>query len=137
MVLINRQYSRCIELVRARTAQANQIGGLLAEYGITLAQGISHVARRLPGIIEDAENELPGLFRDLLQRLVVHLRELNHQVQELEEQINAWHRNNGASQKLAGIPGIGPLTASALSASIGDAKTFRNGRELATAFQWW
>jgi transposase len=117
--------------VRARTAQANQIRGLLAEYGITLAQGISHVANRLPEIIEDAENELPSLFRALLQRLVVHLRELNHQVQELEEQISAWHRNNEASQKLAGIPGVGPLTASALSASIGDARTFRNGRELA------
>ncbi len=117
--------------VRARTAQANQIRGLLAEYGITLPQGISHVANSLPEIIEDAENELPGLFRGLLQRLVVHLRGLNHQVQELEEQIDAWHRNNGASQKLARIPGIGPLTASALSASIGDAKTFHNGRELA------
>jgi transposase len=71
------------------------------------------------------------LFRGLLQRLVVHLRELNHQVQELEKQIDAWHRSNGASQKLARIPGIGPLTASALSASIGDASTFHNGRELA------
>ena len=117
--------------VRARTAQANQIRGLLSEYGITLPQGISHVANRLPEIIEDAENDLPGLFRGLLQRLVAHLRELNHQVRELEEQIEVWHRGNEASQKLAKIPGIGPLTASALSASIGDAKSFKNGRELA------
>lgn len=117
--------------VRARTAQANQLRGLLAEYGITLPQGISHVAHRLPQIIEDADHELPGLFRGLLQRLVAHLRELNHQVQELEEQIDTWHRANEASQRLAKIPGIGPLTASALSASIGDAKSFKNGRELA------
>ena len=117
--------------VRARTAQANQLRGLLAEYGITLPQGISHVAHRLPQIIEDADNELPGLFRGLLQRLVAHLRELNHQVQELEEQIDTWHRANEASQRLAKIPGIGPLTASALSASIGNAKSFKNGRELA------
>lgn len=117
--------------VRARTAQANQIRGLLSEYGITLPQGISHVANRLPAIIGDAENDLPGLFRDLLQRLFAHLRELNGQVQELEEQIDSWHRANEASQKLAKIPGIGPLTASALTASIGDAKSFRNGRELA------
>jgi transposase len=117
--------------VRARTAQANQLRGLLTEYGITLPQGISHVANRLPEIIEDAENELPGLFRGLLQRLVAHLRELNHQVQALEEQIEVWHRANEASQRLAKIPGIGPLTASALSASIGDAKSFKNGRELA------
>jgi transposase len=117
--------------VRARTAQANQIRGLLAEYGITLPQGISHVANCLPHIIEDADHELPGLFRGLLQRLVAHLRELNHQVQELEEQIDTWHRANEASQRLAKIPGIGPLTASALSASIGNAKSFKNGRELA------
>jgi len=117
--------------VRARTAQANQIRGLLAEYGITLPQGISNVASRLPEIIEDAANEFPGLFRDLLQRLVIHFRELNQQAQELEERIDAWHRANEASQKLAKIPGIGPLTASALTASIGDAKSFRNGHELA------
>ena len=117
--------------VRARTAQANQIRGLLSEYGITLPQGIHHVAKRLPEIIEDAEHDLPGLFRDLLQRLVVHLGELHRQVQELEERIDVWHRANEASQKLAKIPGIGPLTASALSASIGDAKSFKNGRELA------
>ena len=117
--------------VKARTAQANQIRGLLTEYGITLPQGISHVMRRLPEIIEDAENDLPGVFRGLLQRLGAHLRELHRQVQEVEEQIDVWHRSNDGSQKLAKIPGIGPLTASALVASIGDAKSFRNGRELA------
>jgi len=109
----------------------------MAEYGITLPQGISHVANRLPEIAEDAKNELPGLFQDLLQRLVVRLRELNHQVQELEAQIGAWHRDDIASQKLARIPGIGPLTASALSASIGYAKSFRNGRELAAWRGWY
>jgi len=117
--------------VRARTAQANQIRGLLAEYGITLPQGIGHVTKRLPEIVEDAENGLPGVFRELLTRLGTHLRGLDRQVQELEEQIHAWHRANEDSQKLAKIPGIGPLTASALIASIGDAKNFNNGRELA------
>jgi len=117
--------------VRARTAQANQIRGLLAEYGITLPQGINHVAKRVPEIVEDAENDLPGVFCELLVRLRAHLVELDRQVQELEEQINAWHRSTEASQKLAKIPGIGPLTASALIASIGDARHFKNGRELA------
>jgi transposase len=117
--------------VRARTAQANQIRGLLAEYGITLPQGIGHVTKQLPGIIEDAENDLPGVFRELLKRLGAHQKELDRQVQELEEQIHDWHRVSDESQKLARIPGIGPLTASALIASIGDARNFRNGRELA------
>ena len=117
--------------VKSRTAQANQIRGLLGEFGIVLPQGISHVAGRLPDIIEDADNELPIVFRELLLRLRSHLLELNRQIQELENQIDAWHKNNEDSQRLANIPGVGVLTASALVASIGDARCFKNGRELA------
>lgn len=117
--------------VRARTAQANQIRGLLAEYGIVIPQGICHITKRLPGILEDGERDLPGLFRQLLQRLGEHLKELDRQVGELELQIQLWHRQHSASCKLAQIPGIGPITASALVASIGDAKSFANGRQLA------
>ena len=117
--------------VKSRTAQANQIRGLLGEFGIILPQGIVHVAGRLPDIIEDADNELPIVFRELLLRLRSHLLELNRHIQELEDQIDAWHKSNEDSQRLASIPGIGVLTASALVASIGDARCFKNGRELA------
>jgi transposase len=117
--------------VKARTAQANQIRGLLAEYGIVIPQGICHITQRLPGILEDGESDLPGMFRQLLQRLGEHLKELDRQVGELELQIQLWHREHDASRKLAQIPGIGPITASALVASIGDAKSFKNGRQLA------
>ena len=117
--------------VKARTAQANQIRGLLAEYGIVIPQGIGHITKRLPEILEDGENELPGVFRQLLQRLGDHLKELDRQVGELEVQIQTWHRESEASKKLAQIPGIGPITASALVASIGDAKSFQNARQLA------
>ena len=110
--------------VKARTAQANQIRGLLAEHGIIIPQGISHIATRLPEILEDGENELPGVFRQLIDRLGSHLKELDRQVNELETQIQAWHRENPDSKKLAQIPGIGPITASALVASIGNAKNF-------------
>jgi transposase len=116
--------------VKSRTAQANQIRGLLGEFGIVLPQGIVHVAGRLPDIIEDADNELPIVFRELLLRLRSHLLELNRQIQELEDQIDAWHKNNEDSLRLAKIPGIGVLTASALVASIGDARCFNSGREL-------
>lgn len=87
--------------VKSRTAQANQIRGLLAEFGLILPQGIHHLATRVPQLIEDASNELTDAFRFLTQRL-------------LEQ-----------------IPGIGPITASALVASMGDAKQFRNGRQVA------
>ena len=117
--------------VKARTAQANQLRGLLAEYGITIPQGIDHITKRLPDILEDGENELPGAFRDLLARLGAHLKALDRQVVELEVQIQRWHRENEASRRLERIPGIGPLTASALVASIGDAKSFANARQLA------
>ena len=117
--------------VTARTAQANQIRGLLSEHGIVIPQGLSHVSKRLPEILEDGENDLPGVFRQLLRRLGDHLRELHRQVGELELQIQLWHRQHDASCRLAQIPGIGPLTASALVASVGDAKSFANGRQLA------
>jgi transposase len=118
-------------LVKARTAQANQIRGLLAEYGIVIPKGIGHVARRVPDLIEDGANDLPGSFRLLIQRLLDHLKELARQVLELEGDIQRWHRDNPASQKLAKIPGIGPMTASAIAATVGDARNFKNGRQLA------
>jgi transposase len=117
--------------VKARTAQANQIRGLLAEYGIVIPKGIGHITKRVPEILEDGENDLPGSFRLLIQRLVDHLKELGRQVGELEAQIQLWHKDNPASQKLAKIPGVGPMTASAMAASIGDARNFKNGRQLA------
>ena len=117
--------------VKARTAQANQIRGLLTEYGIVIPKGISHIAKRVPEILEDGENDLPGSFRLLIGRLTDHLKELDRQVGELEVQIQLWHRENSASKKLEKIPGIGPMTASAMVASIGDARNFKNGRQLA------
>ncbi len=116
--------------VKARTAQVNQIRGLLAEFGIVIPQGIAHVAKRVPEILEDAENGLPGLMRQLIRRLSEHLKELDRQVQELDRDIQLWHRESPASCKLAEIPGIGPLTASAMVASVGDAKSFSNARQL-------
>ena len=117
--------------VKARTAQGNQIRGLMAEFGLIIPQGLGHIASRVPELIEDACNELPGAFRLLMQRLLEHLKELERQVQELEAQILAWHRQSEASCKLAQIPGIGPITASALVASLGDAKGFKDGRQVA------
>lgn len=117
--------------VKARTAQANQIRGLLGEFGLIVPQGIGYIASRVPQLIEDAANELPGSFRVLVQRLLDHLKDLGRQVEELETQIQAWHRASDLSTRLAQVPGIGPITASALVASVGDAKNFENGRQMA------
>jgi transposase len=96
-----------------------------------IPQGITSIAKQIPRILEDAENGLPDTMRPLIARLAAHLKELDRQVDELEAQIQAWHRQNAESQRVAQIPGIGPITATALVASIGDAKTFTNGRQLA------
>lgn len=117
--------------VVSRTAQANQIRGLLSEFGVVMPKGIRYLQRQIPDILEDAENGLSSTSRELISRLFSHFRQLDRQVSELELQIKAWHRESTQSQRLEGIPGIGPLTASALVASIGDAKIFKNGRQLA------
>jgi transposase len=117
--------------VVARTAQANQIRGLLSEFGIVVPKGIGCLERQMPGILADADNGLPSMSREFFSGLFSHFRELGRQVGELELKIRAWHRGNLSSQRLEAIPGIGPITATALVASIGDAKTFRNGRQLA------
>lgn len=117
--------------VKARTAQANQIRGLLSEFGIVIPQGIRSIEVRIPEILEDGENGLPGAMRNLIDRLAANLKEMDRQVDELEGQIQRWHRENEASRKLAEIPGIGPITASAIVATVGGAKEFRNGRQMA------
>jgi transposase len=117
-------------LVRARTAQGNQIRGLLGELGCVIPKGRRHLEQQIPAILEDAENDLSGMSRELFARLLEHLRHLDAQVLALEAQIKAWHREDAASQRLEEVPGIGPLTASALVASIGDARNFKNGRQL-------
>lgn len=120
--------------VKARTAQANQIRGLLSEFGIVIPQGIRSINKRMVAILEDAENGLPGALRKLLERLSDHLRELDRQVEELELQIKLWHKENEASQRLEAIPGIGPITASAIVATVGNASEFKNGKQLSAWF---
>jgi transposase len=117
--------------VKARTAQANQLRGLLAEFGIVIAKGIRQLPKRMPEILEDGENGLPGQARQLFARLLEHFRELDRRVVELEKDIVLWHRQNEPSRRLGKIDGFGPLTASALVASIGDARTLRSARQAA------
>ena len=115
--------------IKVRTAQANQIRGLLSEFGFIIPQGIANIAKRLPEIME--KSDLPASFRELLERLYNHLKDIDKQVDEMDDKIQQWHRSSEMSRKLADIPGIGPITATALVASIGDGKSFENGRQLA------
>lgn len=117
--------------IKARTAQANQIRGLLSEFGLIVPQGIGHITKRVPALLDETKDELPRAFQELVLRLLEHFKDLDRQVNEMEHQIQSWHRSDALSLKLEKVPGIGPITASALVASVGDAKNFANGRQLA------
>ncbi|MEX3791536.1 IS110 family transposase [Paraburkholderia sp. BR14374] len=118
-------------LVKMRTQFSNHLRGLLGEYGLILPQGIAHLAD-VPALLEDATNGLPGVLRQLLMEMLDHVRQLEHKITTIEAQIRQWHRNCEASQRLAEIPGVGLLTATALIGNIGaDAQAFDSGRHLA------
>lgn len=117
--------------VQARTAQGNQIRGLLAEFGFVVPKGRWRIEDAIQSIVEDGENGLPGMSRQLFVRLLEHLRHLDVQAKQIEQQIKDWHQSDADSRRLETIPGIGPITASALVASIGDIHAFKNARQLA------
>ena len=117
--------------VSRRTAQINQIRGLLLEYGIEISKGRKNVTKCLPDILEDADNKLSGIFRAELHLLQEILRQVDDSIDDCDHRINLLANNNEQAKRLQSIPGIGPLTATALVASIGDIKAFKNGRELA------
>jgi len=119
------------QLVARRTAQANQIRGLLQEYGLIIPKGISHVRKAIPLILEDADNTLTYLFRELLNELYDELVHLDDRVNTLEKKLEIISRESDDCQRLLTIPGIGLLTATALIAAIGNISAFNSGRELA------
>ena len=118
-------------LVRQRVALSNHMRGILSEYGIVMPQGVKVISRCLPELLEDADNELPMLTRHLLAELKAEHDQLNERIKGFEKQLKAWHACSSISQRLASIPGIGLLTATALAATVGEGRDFRNGRQLA------
>ncbi len=118
-------------LVRQRTMLVNAIRAHMAELGIVAPAGIQRVKALFAVIANEDDDRLPDVARTCLQGLVRQFTSLHEEIAILETRIHAWHRSNEASRRLATIPGIGPITASALTASIGDPHLFKNGRELA------
>jgi transposase len=115
-------------LVRQRTQLINAIRGHLAEFGIIEAQGPWNVPRLLAGMEEaDLPDPVPGLVRLLASQL----EEVELHIHEIDTQITAWHKASPVSQRLAAVPGIGPLVATAIVATMPDPTVFRSGREFA------
>ena len=117
-------------LVKHRTALVNQIRGLLLEYGLAIPQGIYRLRRRLPGLLEDAENGLTLAFRDVLQSLAMELHDLDSRIAEATKRITRHSREREACQRLQGMDGVGPLTATALEAALGNGHCFETGRQV-------
>lgn len=119
------------ELVHQRTAKVNQIRGFLAEYGIIIEKSVDKLRKALPLLLEDAENGLSFDFRALLEGLQQDLVTLNNRVIELDKKIQLLASSHSNAKRLQQIPGIGPITATALICAIGDGKQFKCGRDLA------
>jgi transposase len=117
-------------LVRQRTMLTNALRSHLAEFGIIAAQGVAGVAKLLM-ILRDSKDRLPADAFKALAGLVVQLSSAEREIGKLEVRIMQWHRRDATSRRLVTIPGIGPVTASAISASVPDASLFRSGRQFA------
>jgi len=113
---------------KERTALVNQVRGLLAEYGVVINKGIAAVRKDLPEILEEAENGLTVLARELFAELLEELRALDQQFKQCERRIHSMNQDNAICRRLDEILGIGPITASATYAAAGDGKNFVNGR---------
>ncbi len=118
-------------LIRQRTMLVNALRGHLAEFGIVTRQGIAGVGMLIALVDDDDHDLIPPLSRSALLPLIGQLREVHEKVSELDRQIHAWHRSNELSRRLETIPGIGPITASAIAATVTDASLFKSGRQLA------
>lgn len=118
-------------LVRQRTMLANALRGHLAEFGLTAAQGLHNVAG-LIAVVRDATDErVPDMARQVLQVIAKQIVELDTRIGAIEVQIMAWHKSNPMSQRLASIPGIGTIIATAIAATVAEPGAFHSGREFA------
>ena len=116
-------------LVRQRTQLINAVRGHLAEFGVIEAQGPWNVGRLVAGLEQDGS--VPELVRELIQLLAAQLQEVERRIGEVDARILAWHKADPVSQRLATIPGIGPLVATAIAATVPEPSAFRSGREFA------
>tara|TARA_B110000211_G_scaffold31933_1_gene32360 strand:- start:173 stop:1189 length:1017 start_codon:yes stop_codon:yes gene_type:complete len=116
--------------VKTRTAVANQMRGLLSEYGIILPKKMSVLRKEVPFVLEDAEQPLSTTARsfiaDLYDELIVHDKQIKRQ----ELALKALLKNDDNYQRVRQIPGIGPIVGSALISAVGDARQFKNGRKM-------
>jgi len=115
-------------LVEQRSAKANQIRGLVAEYGLVAPRELLHLRRALRRWLEDEGNGLTMRFRRLLRGLQDELISLDERIAELDREIEEIAKSEPAAKRLMQLRGVGPIIATAMLATVGDARQLRNGR---------
>lgn len=115
-------------LKKQRTALVNQLRGLLSEYGVVISKGKKAIREELPLLLEDAENGLTVMSREVFSELLSEYHELETRLSSCERRIAAINAENEACQRLVTVHGIGELIATAAYAAAGDGKDFVNGR---------
>lgn len=120
------------QLVKMRTMQANQVRGLLYEFGVVVPRGWRALLGQAGPILADSSRrETPELIRGELQQQLQALRELTGRIEQLERSIVSYRAHDEQCRRIEAIPGVGPLSSTAVLASVGDARAFRSGREFA------
>ena len=117
--------------LKIRTLQANQIRSLLYEFGVVVPLGWRVLLKNATHLLNDVDGPVPELLRDTLLTQLESLRHATDRIDALEKRIQQWQRNEHDCRRIAEIPGVGPLIASAVVASVADAKQFRSAREFA------
>lgn len=115
--------------IKNRTALSNQIRGLLNEYGVIIPQGISKI-KQLIEIMDANQDKLSGVLLELLAELYKQFKAYDEQIDMYDSRLERFSQENELSKEIQKIAGIGPITATAIIATIGDAKKFKNGREV-------
>ena len=119
------------QLVKFRTAQINGLRGLLTEYGEVMPQGKAAMRREIAEVLGKLAERLPALVVETLREQWARIGKLDEEIEAIEQRIQWWLRQTEACKRIEAIPGVGPLTATAAVAVIGDAKAFKSGREFA------
>lgn len=118
-------------MVNHRTAVVSQIRGLLLDRGFAIGKSITRARRIIPEILSDVENEITLLAREALNELYDLFRDLDRRIIIFDRKIDAGFRDSEVCQRIAKIKGVGPKTATAIVAAVGDGSEFKNGRHLA------
>jgi transposase len=118
-------------LIKARTALCNEVRGLLMEYGITISQGVNQVVKQAMPLVAENDQRLTAMMRETLNDLLDELAALKKRIAGYEKKLKAIAEAHPVCQRLTTVPGVGPISATAVMSSVGDASAFKNGRQFA------